>query len=631
MQDILLFSMLEQLNTYFGYKSFRPLQEEIIKSVLNNKHALAILATGSGKSICYQLPAIISKGCCLVISPLIALMQEQVQELNAKNIGAAFLHAALSQDEIKEIYRNTIDEKIKLLYVSPERLQSASFLRFLHHAPVHFFAVDEAHCISEWGHDFRPAYRKIKILREEFPKIPMLALTATATPEVQNDILLQLQIPQAEKFISTFKRTNLALKVEKVSNRFLAIYYNLHMETEASIVYCRNRTMCEQTSAQLSERGLSSTYYHAGMSHLARQGAQELWLQGEKNIMISTNAFGMGINKANVRQVIHFHAPQSLESYYQEAGRAGRDGKAAKAILFYEEHFFDQYSKGIEKKYVSEKFLKTLYADINAFLKIPMGAGADEYFTFSIPQFLKEFNYTNELFYHALFLLHKLGIVVVHDKITTHAQVHILATQEEIYFLERNFSRQYKIIVQMLRLYVGIKNKSTTISEWDIAKSAQLSHQQVIDDLQFLHQRNYLIYISKTEETKLFFPSAHIHSSEIKIDNSLLKQLKEMELNQIQRMQAYMENTSQCRMIFITSYFGEKMEKACGICDICMEKNTLLSKKDIYETIKKNKPQVLSSLLLRYPSEKHKNVQQFIRQLLQEELISINEQGELYI
>jgi ATP-dependent DNA helicase RecQ len=621
------------LKKHWGHDSFRGLQQEAIDSILGGKDTLLIMPTGSGKSLCFQLPALMAKGVCLVVSPLIALMKDQVQQLNKKNIPAAALYSGLSADESREVYRNALDEDIKLLYVSPERLQSERFLRFLTNATISFIAVDEAHCIAQWGHDFRPAYLNIKDIKYKLPNKPILALTATATPKVEEEIVERLELKTPQIFSGSFVRKELSLKVKKVENKETELVAILKKNKRSAIVYCRSRRACKELSLLLNQEKINSTFYHAGLSKEERDQAQNDWLENRAKVIVSTNAFGMGIDKADVGLVVHYDLPESLEAYYQEVGRAGRNGQNAEGIILYNSKSISRQNDLAALKFPSENELRNLYAAVCNYLKIPTGGGAEEYFDFDLLSFVKATNYNLITALHGMQLLAKQKIWHLSDSVYMPMRVQILASREELNHIAQHYHRQDELLKQLLRMYNGIWQYPVPINEYDLAPKVKKSVAQIKEDLHFLASRSYIKLVAKKDKPQLYFSDNRYPAEQIILNYQEIEWHKKRDEERLAAMQKYVLNKSNCRMQVLANYFGQAEKEVCGVCDI---DNPVVVKVD-FEEVKKlldnaltNKESVpFENIIGHLHGEERIKTMQLIRQMIGEGMYRITALGEV--
>ncbi|ULQ52552.1 RecQ family ATP-dependent DNA helicase [Flavihumibacter fluvii] len=559
------------LKEYWGYDGFRPLQEEIIRSVLDRNDTLALLPTGSGKSVCYQVPALANEGICLVISPLIALMKDQVQQLRKKGISALALHTGMSYKEITKTMELAVNGKIKLLYLSPERLQTRVFKDYLPEMPVSLVAIDEAHCVSQWGYDFRPSYLQIASLRQSLPQVPILALTASATPMVREDIIQQLTLRKAKVIKGSFAREALSYSCFKEDNKMQKLLNILEQVDGCSIVYCKSRKRTADICKYLQEKGLSATYYHAGLDQEERNERQQQWTSNQCRIMVSTNAFGMGIDKPDVRTVVHFDVPDCLENYYQEAGRAGRDQQKAFAVLLYHLQELDELDHQLEKKYPEIATIRNVYQSLANFLQIPSGTGEGNSYDFDLTLFCNNFNIDRAIAVNALQILQADGYCALNESVFVPSKVQFTADRQWLENFEQQYPRLEPLIKALLRNYEGIFSYPAIISELFLARLLRLDKELVINDLFLLNQHGVINYIPRKDQPQLVLLTERVRVEYLKIDQQSLEKRKQLALERLRKFRLYIENTS-CRSVFIGNYFGDEDIKDCGVCDNCLQR-----------------------------------------------------------
>jgi len=561
------------LKQYWGYDDFRPMQRDIIRSVLDGKDTLALLPTGGGKSLCYQVPALMKDGLCIVVSPLIALMQDQVSRLNSLGIAAACLYSGMRTDEVKDTLSRAVHGEYELLYVSPERLQTRVFGDYAQNMDIGLIAVDEAHCISQWGHDFRPDYRKIADLRAYAPRVPVLALTATATPHVQKDITEQLKMKGAAVFKQGFARTNIFIEVKYSENKVGDVLER--MPEGSSIVYCRSRRQTEQLSHYLLQRGGSAAAYHAGLTREQRDEAQSGWMKGEVNVMAATTAFGMGIDKADVRAVIHYDAPEHLEAYYQEAGRAGRDGKPAFATLLYNVNDIKRLEDSTDLQFPREAYIRQVYQAVADYLQVPVTARPDRYFHFELQEFCSRFRLEPMRALSALKILEREGLWTLTDSVYTPATVRFIAARHVLDGIQRTNARLGYLIVGLLRMYSGIFQYPATVREFVIARQLGMKKEDVVKGLNELHAMEVVDYYKATEGPRMLFHHYRVEAAQLAIDTAKISRLRKLHEERTRAMIMFLENEDRCREKIILDYFGEKAAEECGHCDVCKRKTKL--------------------------------------------------------
>jgi ATP-dependent DNA helicase RecQ len=579
-----MLSPQEILKQYWGYDSFRSKQEDAIHSVLDAKDTLTLLPTGGGKSICFQVPALMMEGICIVISPLIALMNDQVTALKAKNIRALAITSGMSFSELDIALDNCIYGNYKFLYLSPERLESDMVQQRLKKMNINLLAVDEAHCISEWGYNFRPSYLKIAEIRE-ITTAPIIALTATATPLVVKDIQEKLKFDNENVISTSFYRDELSYVVLKQDDKDSKLIQILNRVKGTSIIYCRTRKETKRIHLLLSEYGITSHYYHAGLDVLERASKQKQWQLNHVRVMVATNAFGMGIDKNDVRLVIHNHLPFSLEAYFQEAGRAGRDRKLAYSILLYNDLDIHNLKKQINDHYPEIEIVRNVYQQIANFLGIAIGDGKHQEFPFHINEFCERYNLNQLQTYNALKLLEKEDYIKLSEAIHQPSRLFIKVTHTELYQFQIA-NKQYDILLKiLLRSYGSLFDNFTKIQENIIAKRAQLSTQEVKDFLTNLKQMDILDYIPQNSNPKLLMLKTRVDSKYISLSKETLETRKANEEAKAASVIQYASNQYQCRSHVLQNYFGEKDDKRCGKCDVCLERNNLKINDQEFEAI----------------------------------------------
>ncbi len=575
---------LDILKKFWKANTFRFPQEEIITAVSQKKDVVALLPTGFGKSICYQIPTLMQDGMCLVITPLIALMLDQVENLRVKDIPAIAIHSGMPIKDIKRHLENALYDRYKFLYVSPERLNDKLFQAYLPDLPIQLIAVDEAHCISQWGYDFRPAYLDIGRLRETLPQVPVIGLTASATPEVMNDIADKLLLHNPAIFTTSFTRPNISYSsflVDNKLNKLLSILTNV---AGSGIVYCKTRKTAHQIATLLQEQSISADYYHAGLSQDQRDEKQSLWKKGKIRIICCTNAFGMGIDKQNVRLVVHYDSPDVLESYYQEAGRAGRDGKKAYAVLLYTKKDLENFRLLPEQQYPSLKKIKQVFQAIVDYLAIPVHAGGNTYFSFDINDFCKKFKQGIVETVQVLKALEQEGHLSFSTAVFIPSQVIFRASREWIQSFEKEFPRLEPLIKSLLRTYDGIFDNQVAINENQLAKILKQSLPDVLKGLQQLHGYGILEYYPMKDTPQIYFAWDRAPAAHLRFDENRYARLKKSYQKRVAVMQSYLVLESTCRSKYIAAYFGDTTGADCQICDTCLQhKQTGLTQKDFLE------------------------------------------------
>lgn len=559
------------LQKYWGHSAFRPKQKEIIESVLKGEDVLALLPTGGGKSLCYQLPALYLEGICVVVSPLVALMKDQVAALKSKNVIAEAVYSGLSYREIDRILDNCVHGNVKMLYVSPERLKSELFIERFKQMNVSLLAIDESHCISEWGYDFRPAYLNIHLIRELKPKVPCLALTATATPKVQEDIQSKLRFKHARVFRSSFARPNISFSCVKTELKQKTILEKLKVIEGQGIVYVRSRKAAKELTLYFGRNGIKSTFYHAGLSQDDRQIANDRWQNGEAKVIIATNAFGMGIDKSDVRFVYHYDIPESLEAYYQEAGRAGRDNKPAEACLFYYEGDISNAREKLEASFPSVEYLRSTYQHLANYYRLAVGSAELEAFDFDFEDFKSRFKLEVIPAYNALKKLEDEGYIQLNEHFHSASKAIFLVSYEKLYEFQIKFPRLDVFIKTLLRLYGGdMFYHYTTISESKLASFLKMPGAELIKNLETLKKLGVIDYEPTNSKSKLTFLTPRYDSVNLSLNRKKMDEQKANKLHKLEEMIAYSNADKMCRMNFILEYFGEQSGTRCLKCDNCL-------------------------------------------------------------
>ena len=591
------------LKQYFGFDSFRPLQEEIINSILDGKDTLALMPTGGGKSLCYQVPALAKDGMCLVISPLIALMKDQVQNLRKKNITAYAVYSGMSRKEVINILKVAGNSNCKFLYVSPERLETNLFKEYLPGFDINLIAVDEAHCISQWGYDFRPPYLRITALREELPRIPVIALTASATREVQEDICDKLTSPlthlhKGEQTLKTkgssnhwkifrqsFERANLSYSVFHVDSKINKIIEVLTKVPGSAIVYCKSRKRTKEISELLQLQNISADYYHAGLTQEERNRKQEEWIADKTRVIVCTNAFGMGIDKPDVRCVVHADVPDCLENYYQEAGRAGRDEKKSYAVLLYDDKELKELEEQINIRFPSQDDIRNVYQAVANYLQIPTGNGEGQYYDFDIADFLRKFKVNSHTAIYSLKALEQEGWLAFNEQVFIPSSVQFTTGKEHLYEFEKMHLLLEPVIKALLRAYEGIFDQFTHISEIVLSGLLKNNAEDVKKQLTELHNYGIIEYLPQKDSPQLLLLRNRIKTEDLIINMIAYNKRKEKFIGRTKEIIRFVKEEVQCRSRIIGSYFGDDEVRVCGICDNCLRQKAITLSKDEFDSI----------------------------------------------
>ena len=565
-------SIHEILKQFWGYDSFRPLQEEIIASVLSGHDTLGLLPTGGGKSITFQVPAIAFGGLCIVITPLISLMKDQIDHLTEKGIKAASVFMGMTHQEVLETYERVILQKYQFLYLSPERLETQLFKAKLQYMDVRLLVVDEAHCISQWGYDFRPPYLRIKDFRQLIPaNTPCLALTATATNIVVEDIKDKLAFKKdANTFKASFERPNLIYHVAKVEDKLGKMLDLLsYLKEGAAIVYVRSRKKTKEVADTLVREGFIANFYHAGLSAKEKEERQEQWMVGNTPIIVATNAFGMGIDKPNVRLVIHLDLPSSPEEYFQEAGRAGRDLQHSDAWILTDRKDKLNLMKHLADEYPEREFVRMVYQRLANFFQIAIGAGYNSMFEFDIMRFCWAYKLAVSPVYYALKLLQQAGYIVYNEEPDRHSRLMFTCSRESLYHLEKYDKDSQKVINSILRLYTGVFADYVFIREEDIMAKTGLDQQQLYQQLLLLSRHHILHYVPARQTPAIIYLTPRLENEEIRISHYIYEDRKARQEQRINAMIKYIDNDEECRMVQLLKYFGEDIDHTCQKCDVC--------------------------------------------------------------
>lgn len=558
------------LKKYWGYDDFRGIQREIIESILSGHDTLGLMPTGGGKSITFQVPALAQEGVCIVITPLIALMKDQVQNLRSRGIKAAAIYTGLTHDQILQTLENAVFGAVKLLYISPERLSSELFQQKLRHMKVCFICVDEAHCISQWGYDFRPSYLAIADIRRLVPDIPVLALTATAPPEVVDDIQNRLHFQKKCVFRMSFERKNLAYVVRRTFNKEQQLVHILQSVPGSAIVYVRSRQRTKEYADLLNKSGIKATFFHAGLDNTLKDQRQMDWQKNKVRVMVATNAFGMGIDKPDVRVVIHIDCPDSLEAYFQEAGRAGRDGQKSYAVLLYDDNDKMKLRKRVVDTFPDKEFICEIYDQLAYFYQIAVGSGYNATFEFPVERFCQTYRHFPIPTISALNILTRAGYIDYRDEDEAQARVMFLLGRDDLYRLRDNEPREDAVIVALLRTYTGLFQDYGYIDESIIAQQCDLTPQQVYMILTNLNQKHILSFIPQKHIPFIRFTQRREDSQHLIIPPAVYDDLKARYVHRIDKMLEYATCDLICRSRLLLRYFGEDRTDDCGMCDVCL-------------------------------------------------------------
>ncbi len=625
----------EILKKYWGYDSFRPLQEEIINSVLEKNDTLALMPTGGGKSLCFQVPALACEGLCLVISPLIALMKDQVANLKKRGIQALSIHSGMSFIEVKKTLQNALYGNFKFLYVSPERLETEFFLEYLPSLKINLIAVDEAHCISQWGYDFRPPYLRIANIREYFPNVPLLALTASATLEVQNDICEKLLFKKGYKsFHQSFERPNLSFSAFELSSRQNKLLEILKKVPGSGIVYCKTRRRTKEIAELLQMNGISADFYHAGLVNEERNKKQEDWINNKKRIIACTNAFGMGIDKPDVRTVIHYDMPDALENYYQEAGRAGRDGKKSYAVLFYNNAEIEDLKKQLDIKFPKLEVIRKVYGALCDFLQLPSSSGEGISYDFDMNVFVKNFKLDAYSVNSVLKILEQEGLITYSEQFFSPSTAFFTADKDTLNSFEQSHPQLDVVVKGLLRSYDGIFDFPSAINENQLAKFTHIQKERLIKILYELRSMGIIDFTPQTESPQIYFLQNRVRAADLMINEKNISKRKQAFKKRLDAMISFATNKRQCRSATIANYFNDYSVHRCGVCDNCLATKQVQLTDEEFEIIsagiknyskgKQLSPEDIFKNLSSYPKNK---IWKVLIYLQEENIISVNNEG----
>lgn len=622
---------LKILDKYWGYSAFRPVQEDIIHSVLEKKDTFGLMPTGGGKSLCFQVPGMVFDGICLVISPLVALMKDQVAQLQSRNIKAIALTGSIKSDELIQLLDNCQFGNYKFLYLSPERLEQEWVLERIKALPISLIAIDEAHCVSQWGHDFRPSYLKIKNLKIHFSKIPFIAVTASATPQVQKDIVELLALDHPAIFKKSFERKNLGYHVINAEDKFYKINQILAKNPQSSIMYVRNRKSCHEYASKLMQMGFKATFYHGGLPVKEKERNMNSWIKDEVQIMVATSAFGMGIDKPNVKTVMHVNLPENLESYYQEAGRAGRNEEKAFGILIYS----PQDALRAESQFISVlpdvAFLKQIYSKLCNYFQIAYGEGINEEYSFSLNQFCTKYQLPVIKTFNSLQFLDRQAIISLSNEYSEKAQVQfIIESKEVIRYISLN-PEDEPILTVILRAYPGIFDLQVNVNTSFVAKKANATEAKVLTLLEKLRQLNIIDYLAQLNESKITFLEVREDDRTINRVAKYLEKQNEVKKEQLAAVIHYVTAQKECKSNLLLNYFGESTQGECGICSYCIAKNKVGNNTDelrvkIQSLL--NEKAFSSREIVDLIQVDEDEVLKILKQMLEYHLISINSKNQ---
>lgn len=626
----------EILKQYWGHADFRPLQLDIITAALEGKDTLALLPTGGGKSICFQVPALCMEGICIVVSPLIALMKDQVENLRNKNISAAALYSGMSSREIETTLNSAVNGAYKFLYLSPERLQSEHTRDKISQMQVNLLAIDEAHCISQWGYDFRPEYLLVANIREHLPKAPVLALTASATKDVVADIQARLEFKAPLVFRKSFERKNLQYVVRETDDKFNKLIEICNRVKGSGLVYTRNRRLTQEIASWLKNNKIDSAYYHAGLSNKERNKIQEDWIKNKTRVIVCTNAFGMGIDKPDVRFVIHYQMPATLEAYYQEAGRAGRDGNQAYCVVLHHNTDEKDAYRLLEQKYLGKTEVKRIYEMLCNYFKVPVGGGFEQSFEFDIAAFCKATQTKPTSVVAALKVLENNSLLMASPAFFTPSRLQITADSTSLYQFQLHHPAEAEIIKSVIRSYGGVFDYYTQINEAEIAdRTLNTSPEAVTQCLLKLHQGKYADYIPQNDSPKIIFISPRLQQSHLEINEELQIQLEKIETIKLEKACEYASQSNHCRSLTILEYFDEADAASCGVCDVCLTKArkeiTSVRFEEIYQAIQtqlKKNPLTRTALSTQIACTKIE-LDTVLKFLIANELVVMNSKNEI--
>ena len=618
------------LQQYWGYDDFRGSQRKIIDTVISGQDVLALMPTGGGKSICYQVPALAMEGICIVVSPLVALIQDQVAQLKKRNIKAIALTGGIRSNEVNDLLDNCVFGNYKFLYLSPERLQQTVVRERIQQMNVNLIAIDEAHCISQWGNDFRPAYLECSILKELAPQTPMIALTATATPRVVDDIVENLELKEVRIFKDSFSRSNIAFKVRRSEDKLYQLKKYMEKIPGSGIVYVRSRKMSISLANFLINNGVSASFYHGGIPKSDKEEKLNRWLNGKDRVMVATNAFGMGVDKPDVRLVIHYQIPDSLESYFQEAGRAGRDGEPSTAIILTSKEDADRAKQQFLSTLPDVGFVKTVYSKLNNYFQISYGELISEPQAFKFNEFCSRYAFNPNMAFNALRILDQNSVLSLAENFKEKTTLQFVASKAEIFnYLDKN-RKTAPIIQTILRTYGGITDYETKINLYMLSQKTGTGEERLKQLLQQLADDNIAEYYNHSSDLEITFLVPREDDHTINPFAKKIKDFNQVKVDNIAAMLGYIANQKMCRSVYLLNYFGEKSAEKCGTCDICTKKAKVSSPHDLEQKILELleiRPHS-SRQLERVTGTSEKELLNLLERLLENGLVSINIKNE---
>ncbi|MCB0698938.1 MAG: RecQ family ATP-dependent DNA helicase [Chitinophagales bacterium] len=619
------------LHDYWGHKSFRPLQLDVINSLLEGNDTLAILPTGGGKSICYQLPAVVNSGLTLVISPLVALMSEQVEVLNEKDISAALITSTMHPVEIKRTLNNAVEGAYKLLYISPERLQSDLFNEYLPALDISLVAVDEAHCISQWGHDFRPSYLNIGALKKLFRNTPFLAVTASALSAIEADIIKQLHFNKHTIFKGSLERKNITYTITYTENKIQNVLDLLSQQNTSNIIYCRSRRQTEQLAKALQQHGIEAIAYHAGMNPEQRANNQKAWTDGS-NTIVATTAFGMGIDKSNVRLVIHYDVPEHLEAYYQETGRAGRDGEDSSAIMLYNQSDLQKLKDSTSLQFPHYEYIRQVYQSVVEYLQIPIGAEPYRNYDFELIDFCNKFDLKPLQASRALKLLEQDGLWILSDAVFSPPTIQMLADRHELDNIGKAYPDLNLVITTLLRLYGSLYHQPTKVNLLMVAKHLKIKVEVLTAILRNLDRMEALIFNEPKKGPQLFFNHYRVDSKHLLLNTERINALKQAHEQRTKAMMEYIISDDTCRTKVLLHYFGEEKTDNCRHCDYCLNNHssTTITKAEIMNLFSEKAEINITDINAQFPKVNSEDISDTIRQLIDDNILGLKPNNVIF-